>query len=257
MGIIIQHRPCVWCLTVEKLSQDTESIARPFFACFSEIRVIIGGNHAQLFSHTWYLSLFFTPTQLESQNFYTQKWANLQQKLSFEKTALTMVSRMTRVTEFSGVFSIKGAQRRGWQISAMCSAFASHHRVLARPYGHSFARPSSCFLSTIVWDRPCLAAVSQELGSMWVVARITISRFWIRNCRKNMFAYILFYHGRSMHQYFGRRIYCNIVAQNFDPKPVPGFWSHNCRPAVGTSDAWFLCRRSIGKTQAVPGAHSS
>ena len=164
---------------------------------------------------------------------------------------------VSRVTEFSGVFSIKGAQRRGWQISAMCSAFASHHRVLARPYGHSFARPSSCFLSTIVWDRPCLAAVSQELGSMWVVARITISRFWIRNCRKNMFAYILFYHGRSMHQYFGRRIYCNIVAQNFDPKPVPGFWSHNCRPAVGTSDAWFLCRRSIGKTQAVPGVHSS
>ena len=59
MGIIIQHRPCAWCLTVEKLSQDTESIARPFFACFSEIRVIIGGNHAQLFSHTWYLSLLF------------------------------------------------------------------------------------------------------------------------------------------------------------------------------------------------------
>ena len=73
MGIIIQHRPCAWCLTVEKLSQDTESIARPFFACFSEIRVIIGGNHAQLFSHTWYLSLFFLHQRsLESQNFYTK-----------------------------------------------------------------------------------------------------------------------------------------------------------------------------------------
>ena len=56
-------------------------------------------------------SFFFTPTQLESQNFYTQKWANLQQKLSFEKTAdinrVTMVTMVTRVTEFSGVFSIK------------------------------------------------------------------------------------------------------------------------------------------------------
>ena len=37
---------------------------------------------------------------------------------------------------------------------------------------------------------------------------------------------------------------------------VSGFWSHNCRPTVATSDAWFPCRQCTGRTQAVRGVHS-
>ena len=124
--------------------------------------------------------------------------------------------------------------------------------------GHSFARPRSCFLSTIV---PCMcprltlphSRVSKiklivgprshikhlSFGRMAALYGCnickTLGRFWSQNCIT---------------------ILCAYQGQDFGRITVPGFWSPNCRPTVATSDAWFPCRQCTGRTPAVRGVHS-
>lgn len=104
---------------------------------------------------------------------------------------------------------------------------------------------------------PCLTAVYQEPGWLWVVGRITESKFWSHGCIKvwlQFFCWILVANLFEVSSYIAvSRFWLHIRGYGIT---VSGFWSHNCRPTVATSDAWFPCRQCTGRTQAVRSVHS-